>query len=638
VSGGGPSVTLGDSPTTRTFSVSVSHFFGTTGSTLTVTYPARYARTPTDLVANRVSDAQVALSWTRNSTYTSVVVQRRTDEGSWVQVAKPSGNAYAYTDTTTVAGHRYEYRVAGVGGSGQSAFTAPVTVYTTPNAPTGVAAVRDGDDIDVSAATVPPYVTGFDVRDGVTVVATGVELPWTDIAPNPAVPHTYEVRGTVDGLEGVWSAPSNTVQLLTAPNAPTGLSPNGGVAASDVDVRFSWVHNPVDSSPQTVYELRHRPVGGAWTTLSGTTASFRDVTLSEGDFEWQARTKGQHPDWSPWSAVATVAVITRPGVAVTQPSSTWDLTVLTIEWSYLQAQSRPQSAWRVTLFDADMAQLERRSGSGASGSAVLTTRIVNSADYTVQVEAATGSVWSSAATQSFTAVFLPPAAPFIEAEWDESTGSVTVHTDAGSAEGDPPDTVSMDLHRSVDGETWEPIFTGFDPEQTVVDFESLSYGDTRYRATAFTATGASAETVVTVDARSGAVWISGGPGFAVCGRLPFSPKVQVSSGRSRAGRRYAGRTLPVAYAGEQVTRQFQVSGMTADETLSGQITAAVDLLDAVAVTEEPTHLLRDPDGRRVYGLVGAIDVSRENAVAGTVRPWNGLWGYSFQLTDTGGAV
>jgi len=635
---GGDTVTLTDSTQTVSFSTSVSHYHGTTGSTVQVTIPARYARTPTAFTATRVSDSQINLAWTKNSSYSAVVVQRRTDEGEWIQIARPTGNVAAYTDTTTVAGHRYDYRVAGYGGSGQSAFTAPVSVFTSPSAPTGVSAARDGSDIVVAAGTVPAYVDEFDVRDGSTVYS-GVSLPFRDVSPNPSIPHTYEARGVVDGLAGAWSAPSNTVQLISAPNAPTGLTPNGGVAASDVDVRFSWVHNPVDSSPQTVYGLRHRPVGGAWTTLSGTTASFRDVTLSEGDFEWQARTKGAHASFSPWSSVATVTVITRPGVAVTQPDSDWDLTELTVEWSYVQAQSRPQSSWRVTLFNGDLEQLEQRTGAGAQTSVAMSRRIVNGNTYTVQVEAATGIVWSAVASQTFTAAFLPPAVPVLDAVWDEGSGSVTVVTDAGSSDDeDTPDTISMELERSVDGgESWELIFNGFDPAQTVIDFESLSYGDTMYRATAYTAAGAAAETVVTVEARSGAVWLAGGPGFALCGRLPFNPKVSVTVGRSRAARQYAGRSLPVAYAGEAVGRSFSVSGMTADEALQGEVTAAVSLLDDISTAVEPTHMLRDPDGRRVYGLIGDVQVSRDTAIGGTVRPWNGLWGYSFTLTDTGGA-
>lgn len=639
VTGGAPAVTLTDSTQQRTFTVSVSHFFGTTASTLYVTYPARYAVTPSSLTATRVSDAQIDLAWTRNSTYTSVVVQRRTDDGVWQEIARPTGNPASFSDTTTVAGHKYEYRVAGIGGSGQSAFTSAVTAYTSPGAPTGVSAVRSGSDIVVSASTVPPYATAFDVWDDATsaVVGSDVNLPWTHVAPSASVAHAYKVRGVIGSLDGAYSVLSNTVQLIAPPNAPVSLSPNGGVAASDVDVRFSWTHNPVDSSPQSAYSLQYRLVGaGAWTTVTGTTDEYRDVSLTAGDYEWQVKTKGAHASYSPLSALATVEVITRPGVAVTQPDADWELTVLTVKWSWTQAQSKPQSAWRTTLYDDAMAQIEQLSGSGAAGEAVFAHRIVDAESYTVQVEAATGEVWSAVASQAFVGDFQPPAAPVISASWDEDTGSVTVHVDEGAGTGSEPATTVLDLDRSVDGgDVWESILDGVAPDITVVDFESLSYGDTKYRVTAYTATGASAETIVTVEARSGAVWLGGGAGFAVCGRLPLNPSVDAQFARSRAERRYAGRTLPVAYAGEQVTRGYTVSGVTADETLSGEVTAAVELLDQIATESSPVHVLRDPDGRRVYGLIGEVEVSRDTVTAGTVKPWNGIWGYSFGITQTG---
>ena len=64
-------------------------------------------------------------------------------------------------------------------------------------------------------------------------------------------------------LYSAYSAYSNTVQLLSAPNPPTGLTPNGPVRPVDEPVLFQWTHNPVDSSSQTAYELRHRVPGGA---------------------------------------------------------------------------------------------------------------------------------------------------------------------------------------------------------------------------------------------------------------------------------------------------------------------------------------------------------------------------------------
>lgn len=386
---------------------------------------------PTDLVVTRVSDAQHTLNWNRNSTYTSVVVQRRANDGSWQQVGVASGDAFTFTDTTTGANSKYTYRVAGVAASGQSAWSDPATVYTTPAAPTGVSAARSGDDIVVTASGVPPWATVFDIEDDSSVIASAVSLPFVHVAPNPAVPHQYRVRGVIGAVAGVWSGLSNVVQLISPPLAPAGLTPNGGVAPSDGDVLFKWTHNPVDSSPQSAYELRLRVPAGAWTTLTGTTSSQRAVALAVGAHEWQVRTKGAHPDWSVWSPVATFNVIDRPGVAILQPDGTWDSSILPLQWSWFQAQSRPQSAWQVELVNSLSAVVESRSGSGADTAVTFTTRLTEG-DWTVRVRAATGDVWSVWASETFEVAFDPPAPPVLDGRWEETMGGVVLTVGSGT--------------------------------------------------------------------------------------------------------------------------------------------------------------------------------------------------------------
>lgn len=390
---------------------------------------------PSGVLVTRVSDAQQTLNWTRNATYTSVVIQRTSSGGGawtgWQQIGIASGNAFTFTDTTTKPGMAYAYRVAGRGANGQSAWSGQsATIYTTPAAPSSVSAVRSGNNIVVSAASVPPYYTNFDVRDGSTVIATNVSMPYTHTDPDAAVPHTYTVRAhiTLNNLYSAWSAASNTVQLVAPPNAPTSLSPNGSVRASDQDVVFSWKHNPVDSSPQSAFELQHRRNGGAWTTVTGTLDSQVGLNIDVGAVEWRVRTKGAHPDWSPYSAVATVTVIDRPGVAVTQPETEWRASLLTVKWTWFQVQSRPQSAWQVELVKDG--GVETRSGSGGTSQVNMRTQLTPGT-WNVRVRAATGSVWSEWSSETFTVVFDPPAAPTVLGQWDETQGGVQVTVQFG---------------------------------------------------------------------------------------------------------------------------------------------------------------------------------------------------------------
>jgi hypothetical protein len=608
----------------------------------------------------------VDVSWVKSGTATSVVVQRSTGGGPWQQVGAPSGNITSFSDTTTGANARYVYRVALVSPGGQSAWSASsASVYTSPPAPTGVSAVRSGSSIIVDASGVSGYATGVNVMDAATVVASGVSLPWTHVSPNASVPHTYKLQAVVPGgLVGPWSSPSNTVQLIAPPLAPTGLTPNGAVTASDTDVTFSWVHNPVDSSAQSAFELQHRAPGGAWTTISGTTASQVTATLPVGDREWQVRTKGADPSFGPWSAVAVVTVITRPGVAVTQPDTTWDASVLTVGWSWFQPEGRPQSAWRLELLDSNAQVVEARSGSGATSTFTVTTRLTPG-DWTVRVQAATGDVWSPWGEQTFTVVFDPPAPPLLDGSWSEETGVVTLTVTAGGTVGPvdvaalvqddrwvlwdaipdettaqvvepvPPATTRLLVER-LDGTTWTTVLDG-PAGVTFPDAQSPSFGDIVYRATAFTVEGAAAVTEIIVSARSTALWLSGGPGFMTTCRLPMSPNVQPTASRDRVLKQYAGRTVPVAFAGEGTSKTWQVSGMVTDRTFI-EPTATPDDLLALAQDPEVLFLFRDPDGRRLAGAIGDVQLGRQATTTGTdmLRPWNAFWGFSFTLTEATG--
>lgn len=633
------------------FGVSVSHYHGLTGYPARGwTIPARPAApppvpsAPSSLQVSRSSDTRHVVSWTRNSTYTSVEVQRRENDGSWKKVGQPTSNPSSWTDTTTKANRKYQYRVRGINAGGTSSFSSSSgVIYTTPAAPGSVSATRLGSGIRVSVGSIPAYATHFDIQDdGSTVVSAlaGGSLPWTHAAPSPSVPHRYRVRARVSSggsgsttLYSDWSTYSATVQLTAPPAAPAMLAPNGQSRLYDV-IPLSWRHTPVDSSEQTQYQVRARTIGGAWT--EGTPVS-TDVeadpflpwvyTIDEpAIIEWEVRTKGAHPDWSPWSATATIDAIDAPQVTITSPDVTVDRPDITVEWEWFQAQDRPQSAWELTLTDTDDTVLETRSGFGATALVALTSRLEDAADYTVTVRAATGETWSEPSALSVHVAFVPPPAPELSAEWDDTAGAMQVSV--GHVE-DPelPAAVAVDVLRSLDeGQTWETVIAGSDPDLILPDWEALSSGGTMYRAIAYTAIGASAITDITAFADSPAMWLSGGDEYEITARLPYDPAVKVTAGRERSVQRYEGRSLGVAYAGAHITRTVDASGTLLQHD---EENASIARMEDVAIALAPIHLYRDPDGRRIYGALSNVSLPRESAGSE-----GAVWGFAFQLEET----
>ena len=619
------------------YNATVSHALGSSSIARSFTIPARPAAPPaapgTPIVV-RNSDTSLTVSWSRTSTYTAVVVQRSTGDNKWVQVGRPTGNAYTFTDTTTTANQRYFYRVAGVNAGGQSGWSGnSASTYTTPNPPTAVSAVRDGANIVVTGTPGNAWATKYDVMDGASVIATDVALPYTHVNPSTSAAHQYKLRARIGTLPGGWSAPSNVVQLTAPPAAPTGLAPNGVNIADDTAAVFAWTHNPTDSSKQSAAELRYRKTGtSTWTTLTATTASqITGPVLAADPWEWQARTKGAHADWSPWSAVATLTSITRPGVAIVTPAETWDRPTLPVEWTWQQLRGIPQSAWQVELVTDDTGELvESLSGQNGAVSAMFAHRVDDGETYRVRVRGAAGALWSEWAEQRVEIVFVPPAIPIVDAVWDEETGTASISITAEPEVG-KPDAVSVTVERRVGDEPWEPIVVGqvLDPAEpgipaalSLIDPLCLSYGPTQYRVTAYSDIGAAAVAEVTVLADSWAVWLNAGGQLEQAARLPFDPTVGDGYGRERTTHRFSGRFRPVAYASEQLSRTVRVGGTLHD---GDDEVATRDQLRLVAIDPAPVHMLRNPTGLRMFGSLSDVALERE---------FDGEWSFEFSIEET----
>jgi len=111
--------------------------------------------TPTNLTANAISGSQVNLSWNDNSNNEqSFIMERSTDNVTFVEVGKPFQNATAYNDRSVVPNTQYYYRLKAINGFGGSAYTPSASVKTPqviPNTPTGLRAITfSGSKLELS--------------------------------------------------------------------------------------------------------------------------------------------------------------------------------------------------------------------------------------------------------------------------------------------------------------------------------------------------------------------------------------------------------------------------------------------------------------------------------------------------------
>lgn len=612
--------------------------------------PARAYATPSapsTPVVSRVSDVEHSLVWTVNASTAARVqsqkVQRRYWNGSawsgWATVANltpdyTSNTAQAYTDGTTEANKLYQYRIVAVNSTAETASEASGRVYTTPAAPSAVSAAKDASGDVVLTIT---HATSIPDVDTVTESSTDAGSSWDPVETVDGKASTRTITGLTasaylfrvavvidgasptdagDALQSGWAV-SNSVSLEAPPNAPSGLAPNGAPRDATEPLVLSWVHNPVDTSPQSHFQIRHRLAGGAWTELVAQETADESFVLAggyvNGDVvEWQVRTWGIHDDPSPYSATATIPLSARPTATISSPADAATLTgsQLTVAWTYFQAAASPQAQYRVQLLSGATV-IETKTGVGTAASVVMDTTLADGAAYTVRVDVLSAAgLWSVADEISIDVSYLPPADVTVAPVFDRTTGVMELTLTPGTWDGTTTvEPISVTVHRSSDGGfTWYPVAADValsaPDSRTVTDPIPPTRREVLYRATTKSATPsiAVADPVsITVDENKLA-YLSYGPGFGTT--LAFYGALELGS--------TAGREETVEYfAGRE-----DESGMPAGVLISGQarsrdVWVAVTLLEdegfatrddfEAAALHGKVMCYRDPTGRRTFG-------------------------------------
>ena len=327
-----------------------------TGTIVIPQRPIAAPSSPSGCAWTRTSDTHQTVSWTNNAPtdtskpYQNLHVQRSTDGGAWTAIAT-LGVVTSYTDTGTSANHKYQYRVYASNSAGNSGYSTSSVFYTTPSPPTGVTATKTGSDIVVSWTDASPWNDTFalwhaanGVWDGTALTSsiTNGTTSYTHTAPNPAQTHQYRMTAHVatPSLTSGYSTASNTVQLEAPPNAPTSLAPSGTVVDGNDPIVLTWLHNPVDTTAQSKYEVQYQVDGGAFTSMGATASTASTATVAASGWGanghvigWQVRTWGAATTGgsdgagaSPWSATASVTLSTAPTVVVNTPAGSRTVT------------------------------------------------------------------------------------------------------------------------------------------------------------------------------------------------------------------------------------------------------------------------------------------------------------------------
>ncbi len=338
----------GSSPGSRTFSATISGAYNgvTPSKSVSSNIPARpiaAPAAPTNVSASRISDTSTKVSWTNKDTngepWSSVNVDIDVgDNNAWANASTSGGGSTSFTDGTA-ANNKYRWRVRAENSAGNSSWVETGLILTTPNPPTSAVRTNGTGAQQVvswsNKGGYSEYLT--EVQRGVTPAGGGTTT-WTTIASSVASGTTsytdtgasasqatmYRVRHKSNaGVQGTlysdWSNETTSTPGVTQPPlAPTKLTPNNLTVDPTLKQRLTWQFNPsMIGDTQTVFEVQHRLSGSAtWTTATGTTTNYYELPANtyaeEKIIEWQVRTRGADPSFSPYSTPVTFQTAITP--------------------------------------------------------------------------------------------------------------------------------------------------------------------------------------------------------------------------------------------------------------------------------------------------------------------------------------
>lgn len=620
-------------------------------------------RTPSNVSASNRSGGGIRVTWTRNASasapYRSQYLHRwDAVTGAYEQVANLSSTATYFDDNTTTTGNRYRYRVYAKNEAGNSGYGYSEYIYTAPYPPRNVEASKSGSNIVVTwdrPEVYPPsqysptyYLVwtkdgGSWQYDEGTYTDPGVTR-WVHEDPDPTATYRYAVRtkgpnvGTGDsGSVYAYSHEAGDgIKLNAPPRAPIDLVPTEGVVAGE-SVTIGWRHRPQDGSAQQSAEVRYRASGSSSWTTKTVTGSGRTLDVGtldpETTYEYEVRTKGEHPDWSPWAS-SSFGVSQRPTVTINETErETWGTSNrLYPAWTYTDPSGDSSTLYDSVLTNLTTGEvLDKRDAvtlrvpSGRYLNLAYTLQDGHTYEFRVRMADSWG-VYSPWASATVTVDYATPAPPVITvSDFDHDTGTMDITVTA--PRGTTPEAETLELYRYVSGGLWELVASGAAPTLRWTD-PSPNYGvgtHNLYVARAVSAYPSSALSDVVLahaypEGCEEWLWLSSDTDPDVRVRLRGNPAVTSSRGRVKTLERHYGRTHPVEYGTTMIDHSLSVKGEL-DRYGSSTWRDWESVVEHVG-----TLVYRDPWGRREYVSLDSTQVD---------HGLPGFEGLSFPLTVIG---
>lgn len=601
------------------------------GLSIPVTTMRRVPGTPSGITVSRVSDNATRVRWNNNGPSNGQATRNQLQAST--PNANPDGileiNASNQADVAILPNEKKVYRVRAGNDAGWSPWSGWVgPIYTTPGAPSNVTAVKQANlDIVVNFSenvSYPEYnheiehgtvAGGITTWDGtlLTTLAADV-LSYTHTAPDASKVHVYRVRAKQGALLSPYVL-SNTVQLLVAPNKPTMVALPQFIDQTQ-DVVINWMHNPIDTSPQSAVEWRISTDGGATWGLSGkvlTTVQSRMI-VSAGTYppnttiQTQVRTWGQATTGgmdgtgsSPWSDSVITTIKNKPTTSITTPTNGSILNDATLRATLGFSQAQGASFVRAELNLLQGATLLEQLNSNNRVGITFVTPVQNGVSYTVRARVQdSNGIWSNWASSNFSVAYLSPVPATLRVSYLPDNGYGQLDLTIPAPGTDQSVVSRVTITRTIDAKT-EDLVLDYPASSalTFLDTTPTIHGSNVYTITTKSALGAQSTTIATlVTTECRRAYLSKGAGFnnvVVFGaNLEVSESLGVASDTVQA----AGRPKPIGLYGVETNVQLKVKSFIFER----EGFSTIDQLRAILLVPGKA-CYRDSSGRRVFGSV-----------------------------------
>ena len=303
--------------------------------------------TPTNLTA-QISGTSIDLNWTDNDpTATGYYVYRSQDGINLNLIATLSGGSVdSFSQSFPATGKFFYYYVKAFNALTTSVNSAPATVTTPIQTPTGLTAQISGTSIDLNWTDNDSSATGYyvyrsqnNVNFNLDATLTGGSIDsYSELFPGYSTTFYYEVEAfnTVST-----SAKSTSASVATPIQGPSGLT----ATLVSGQVQLNWT----DHSGSATGEIIQRTIdGGGWvtlTTLAANATGYTDSSVSGGHLYQYQIISASTPNSAPSNTASVATVPSSPDDLVVTPASD---TEINLTWNRVGSGETSITIWRST--------------------------------------------------------------------------------------------------------------------------------------------------------------------------------------------------------------------------------------------------------------------------------------------------